>query len=275
MASCRRRRSSTSRAITLATSQERGLLSVAFAPDYATTGRFYVYVTVNAATATSMTNGEIQIREYRRSMTNPEPRGPAQRPLAALDPAQPGLQPQRRSGADRAGREAVAGDRRRRRLEQPVRTLAEPELAARQAAAAGSGRRDCRRCSRVGLRNPWRFSFMPDGQIVIADVGQNQYEEINVGLARELRLAVSRGRCTTSCPTRAATTSTTHDPVAREDPQRPRVLLDHRRLRRARPGPAHARRAIHLRRLLQRRPAIRRAAERDGRRARRPERAAT
>ena len=34
----------------------------------------------------------------------------------------------------------------------------------------------------VGLRNPWRFSFMPDGQIVIADVGQNQYEEINVGL---------------------------------------------------------------------------------------------
>ena len=34
-----------------------------------------------------------------------------------------------------------------------------------------------------GLRNPWRFSFAPDGRIVIADVGQGQYEEINVGLA--------------------------------------------------------------------------------------------
>ena len=30
---------------------------------------------------------------------------------------------------------------------------------------------------------PWRFSFMPDGEIVIADVGQNQYEEVNVGVA--------------------------------------------------------------------------------------------
>ena len=37
--------------ITLATSQERGLLSVAFAPDYAMTGRFYVYVTARESPA--------------------------------------------------------------------------------------------------------------------------------------------------------------------------------------------------------------------------------
>lgn len=30
-----------------------------------------------------------------------------------------------------------------------------------------------------GLRNPWRFAFAPDGTIWIADVGQNQYEEID------------------------------------------------------------------------------------------------
>jgi glucose/arabinose dehydrogenase len=31
-----------------------------------------------------------------------------------------------------------------------------------------------------GLRNPWRFSFdPPSGQLLIADVGQNQWEEIN------------------------------------------------------------------------------------------------
>lgn len=30
-----------------------------------------------------------------------------------------------------------------------------------------------------GLRNPWRFSFEPDGNVWIADVGQNSIEEIN------------------------------------------------------------------------------------------------
>ncbi len=29
-----------------------------------------------------------------------------------------------------------------------------------------------------GLRNPWRFSFTPDGRLVAADVGQDLYEEI-------------------------------------------------------------------------------------------------
>jgi glucose/arabinose dehydrogenase len=31
-----------------------------------------------------------------------------------------------------------------------------------------------------GLRNPWRFSFAPDGRLVVADVGQSGYEEVNV-----------------------------------------------------------------------------------------------
>jgi len=35
-----------------------------------------------------------------------------------------------------------------------------------------------------GLRNPWRFAFDgATGDLVIADVGQNQWEEIDVGLA--------------------------------------------------------------------------------------------
>ncbi|MBM6582375.1 PQQ-dependent sugar dehydrogenase [Microvirga sp. BT689] len=32
----------------------------------------------------------------------------------------------------------------------------------------------------VGLRNPWRASFGPDGTLYVADVGQNTYEEINI-----------------------------------------------------------------------------------------------
>ena len=31
-----------------------------------------------------------------------------------------------------------------------------------------------------GLRNPWRYSFSPDGRLIVADVGQNLYEEVNL-----------------------------------------------------------------------------------------------
>ena len=30
-----------------------------------------------------------------------------------------------------------------------------------------------------GLRNPWRFSFAPDGRLIVADVGQDDYEELS------------------------------------------------------------------------------------------------
>lgn len=30
-----------------------------------------------------------------------------------------------------------------------------------------------------GLRNPWRFSFTPEGKLIVADVGQNDYEELS------------------------------------------------------------------------------------------------
>ncbi len=31
-----------------------------------------------------------------------------------------------------------------------------------------------------GIRNPWRFSFAPNGALIVADVGQDKYEEINI-----------------------------------------------------------------------------------------------
>jgi glucose/arabinose dehydrogenase len=48
---------------------ERGLLSVAFAPDYATSGLLYVYYTDP--------NGDIRIEEYRRSAADPDVADPA------------------------------------------------------------------------------------------------------------------------------------------------------------------------------------------------------
>lgn len=31
-----------------------------------------------------------------------------------------------------------------------------------------------------GLRNPWRYSFDPDGRLIVADVGQSRWEEIDI-----------------------------------------------------------------------------------------------
>jgi glucose/arabinose dehydrogenase len=52
---------------------ERGLLSMAFAPDYATSGRFEVYYTDNG--------GDITIEEFRRSASNPDAADPSTRRL--------------------------------------------------------------------------------------------------------------------------------------------------------------------------------------------------
>jgi glucose/arabinose dehydrogenase len=35
----------------------------------------------------------------------------------------------------------------------------------------------------IGLRNPWRYTFAPDGRLVVADVGQGDWEEIGYALA--------------------------------------------------------------------------------------------
>lgn len=32
----------------------------------------------------------------------------------------------------------------------------------------------------IGLRNPWRHSFDPAGRLIVADVGQNDWEEVNI-----------------------------------------------------------------------------------------------
>ena len=47
----------------------------------------------------------------------------------------------------------------------------------------------------IGLRNPWRYSFTPDGRLLVADVGQNTYEEVNlVSAGDNLGWKVREGR---------------------------------------------------------------------------------
>ena len=51
---------------------ERGLLSMAFDPEYATTGRFWVYYTSRPQTTPTIANGDIVVEGYQRSPGNPD-----------------------------------------------------------------------------------------------------------------------------------------------------------------------------------------------------------
>jgi glucose/arabinose dehydrogenase len=152
---------------------ERGLLSLAFAPDYRSSGRFYVYFTAR--------DGDIRIVEYRRQSANRADPRSARRLLSVTHPASnhngglvlfgpdgllyAGLG-DGGGGGDRHGRRGNAQNLgtvlgkiiRFDPRQRPVR----PQIYA------------------YGLRNPWRFSFTPSGNLVIADVGQGSVEEVDI-----------------------------------------------------------------------------------------------
>lgn len=71
-----------------------------------------------------------------------------------------------------------------------------------------------------GLRNPWRYAFAPDGRLIVADVGQNTWEEIDLvsrgdNLGWRIREGASCFDPAEGCPTAGLT-----DPIytyGRED----------------------------------------------------------
>jgi glucose/arabinose dehydrogenase len=167
---------------------ERGLLSMAFAPNYARSGRFYVYFTDHT--------GDIRIRQYRRSSGNANVADPGSgrnvirirhREFANHNGGQLQFGPDgflyfgtgdggsggdpHRHGQDLSSRlgkllriDPKAGGGYKVPRSNPFRgrSGARPEIWA------------------YGLRNPWRFSFdRKTGALAIGDVGQDQYEEID------------------------------------------------------------------------------------------------
>jgi glucose/arabinose dehydrogenase len=151
---------------------EQGLLSVAFAPDYADSGRLYVNYTD--------LDGDSRTVEYRRSSDDPASADPdSARELLRIQDFAPnhngglllfGPDGQLYLGMGDGG---GAGDPERTAQDpdSPLGKLlridvdepgAEPEVAA------------------LGLRNPWRFSFdrLTD-DLWIGDVGQDTFEEID------------------------------------------------------------------------------------------------
>jgi hypothetical protein len=146
---------------------ERGLLSMAFAPDYASSGRFYVFLT-------SDPNGDVEVLEYQRSATDPSRADPAtRRPLFTTPHS---------AGNHNGGQLQVGPDGA---LYAGVGDNATPSNAQSTANPFGKILRIDRGTGAsqiwsTGLRNPWRFSFdRATGDLLIGDVGSSAYEEIN------------------------------------------------------------------------------------------------
>jgi glucose/arabinose dehydrogenase len=170
---------------------ERGLLSMAFAPDYAISRRFYVDYTDR--------NGDTRVVEFRRSGSRD--RGVKASARLVLFQRQP--EPNHNGGllvfgpdnlmyiglGDGGGAYDQHGSRGNA---QNLNSLLGKILRVAPRASGGRaytvprdnpfvGRSGARaEIYAYGLRNPWRFSFdRTTGDMAIADVGQNQVEEVD------------------------------------------------------------------------------------------------
>lgn len=174
----------------LSTGNEQGLLGLAFAPDYARTGYLFVYYTDR--------RGDVQISRFHRDPSQPDRANPTSE-LSIYRAAHPfsnhnggclrfgpdsllyaGLG-DGGSGGDPGNRAQDLAEPLGKLLRLDVRraTLAHPYLI--PPANPFVGQRGAKaEIWAWGLRNPWRFAFdRQTGDLWIADVGQNQWEEVN------------------------------------------------------------------------------------------------
>ncbi|SPS00423.1 PQQ-dependent sugar dehydrogenase [Cupriavidus taiwanensis] len=168
------------------TDGERGLLSMAFDPDYAANGRFYVYYTD--------TGGAITIARYHVSAANPDVADASGTVLLSIphptfsnhNGGQLAFGPDRMlyigtgdggGGGDPAGNAQNAATLLGKMLRIDVSGASGYGVPAGNPLLGQSGSRG--EIWALGLRNPWRFSF-DAGSLYIADVGQEQREEVDV-----------------------------------------------------------------------------------------------
>ena len=169
---------------------ERGLLSIAFAPDYATSGRFYAFYVSRQPPATRA--GDLVVDEFRRSAADPEIADTStRRTLIAVqhDQYQNHNGGQLAFGPDAmlyagtgdgggSGDPLGSGQSLGTRLGKILR------LDVRPGAALGPADNPFGAAApevwSLGLRNPFRFSFdRLTGDLAIGDVGQDSVEEID------------------------------------------------------------------------------------------------
>ena len=174
---------------------EAGLLSMAFAPDYGLSRRFYVYYTDRT--------GSIVVEEFLRSAGSEDVALPSSRRrlLRQVHRTENHKGGQLQFGPDGMlylglGDGGPANDPHRRG--QDLRTLLgkilriDPRPGRRPYRVPADNPFARRRGVRpeiwaYGVRNPWRFSFTPQGGFAMADVGQDRVEEIDYVAGREGR----------------------------------------------------------------------------------------
>lgn len=169
---------------------ERGLLGLAFHPDYESNGRFFVYYTE----AGSFRN---VLAEYQRSSSDPLQANPTeQRRLISVEDTEDNhnggmitfgpdghLYVGMGDGGGACDDHGADGNGQNRETYFGAIHRLDPDASAPHAAdgnpfVGGSG---LDTMWAYGLRNPWRFSFdRKTGDLYIGDVGQNQFEELDV-----------------------------------------------------------------------------------------------
>ena len=184
----------------ISTGGERGLLSLAFAPDYASSG--LLLRLLHGA------DGDIRIVEYRRASAERADHDSARVVLSVSHPAgnhnggsscsgpTACSTPASATAAEAATSTAPGNGQNRSTLLGKILRI-DPRRAAVGPYRVPSGNPYAGRSGgrpeifAYGLRNPWRFSFTPNGNLVVGDVGQGAVEEITVVRAqgREPRLA--------------------------------------------------------------------------------------
>jgi glucose/arabinose dehydrogenase len=173
---------------------EQGLLSIAFHPQYATNGRFYVYFTNSA--------GDIRIVRYVVSSSDPNVADSlsGDTVLAVAHPGQQnhnggqlqfGPPPDGKLyaglGDGGGGGDLDTNAQNKHRLLGKLLRLDVDGATGYTIPADNPFFNDTSGAPEVwayGLRNPWRFSFdRQTGDLYIADVGQNAYEEVDFAAA--------------------------------------------------------------------------------------------
>jgi hypothetical protein len=175
---------------------ERGLLSMAFAPDYATSGRFYVYFT--APRPGDSAGSVIHIDELRRSDADPQAADESRRrTLLTIDhptfsnhdggQLQTGPDGMLWIGTGDGGSgndPANNAQNTRSLLGKLLRIDPNPTATAAYGIPSDNPYADGAAAApeiwAYGLRNPWRFSFdRATGDLTIGDVGQGTREEVD------------------------------------------------------------------------------------------------
>jgi glucose/arabinose dehydrogenase len=147
---------------------EQGLLSMAFAPDYAKSGRLYVIYTDRA--------GDVNVVEYRARGGRADP-GTRRRLLLAEKTTDNHNGGQLHFGPDGDLYVTVGDDTRSQVHPQ---SLEPGDVLGKLLHADVAPPKAGWQVAAYGLRNPWRFSFdRKNGDIWIADVGNLKWEEVN------------------------------------------------------------------------------------------------